>query len=481
METERLTKKQIVSYTFKAIAILIGVIAIAYGSFLSFAYLLIITIISLAIIPFVIKAWIKQKRNIKKFEHLCNYLTNIIPIFMQKTKIRFTLGELYEICDDEVKDAVSKAIDYIDETRNDPSLLMNALKIIEDRFNNSRVESVHKFILSVESNNSISYKDIADNLNKDIEEWIKRTYSFQKDIKNRQIKLLFLCLSTLVMNVMFAYVYTSNEYFAGYVNNPYYQISTFVFIVFVLSVIALIVIRLNGEWLIEDTKSKNQDKIKEDYRKYKKGREKIKPIDIMIDLIVIALGCYFFVINNRIAAYMFFFIAIMFLTQKNRRYKTLKRRIKKELTIEFPIWLREVSLSLGNLTVLNAIENSSHYASYALRREIRYFLNAANINPVSIKPYNDFLNEYEIDDVKSSMRVLYAVNNVSKNEMKDRIAKLIDRNQDLLAKSEKMRNYDSIAGIEMIGYLPMIIFCIHMMISMLIMFDYMMDSLSSVI
>lgn len=481
MENNKLTKKEIFVYTLEAIGILAGVIAIAYGSCLSFIYLIIIAIISIAIIPFVIKAWIKQRSNIIKFENICNYLTNIIPIFMQKTKIRFALGELYEICDGEIKNTISNAINYIDETRNDPELMKNALKIIEDRFNNSRIESVHKFILSVENNNSNSYKDIADNLNKDIEEWIKRTYNFQKDIKNRQIKLLFLCISTLVMNVMFTYVYTSNEYFAGYVNNISYQISTFIFIVFVLIVIAAIVIKLNGEWLIEDTKNRKEDILKEKYRKYKKGKEKIKPVDILVILIVIASGTYFLVINNKIVSYAFFIIAFIFISQKARRYKKLKHYIKKEITIEFPMWLREVSLSLGNLTVLNAIENSSAYASYALRREIRYFLNDINKNPISIQPYNDFLSEYEIDEVKSSMRVLYAINNVSKSEMKSRIAKLIDRNQDLLAKSEMIRNYDSIGGIEMIGYLPTLVFCIHMMVSMFIMFNFMMDSLSSII
>lgn len=477
----KLTRKQIISYTLEAILILMVVIVIAYGSCLSLPYLIVISVISLALIPFVIKAWIKQKRSVTKFEHLCNYLTNIIPVFMQKTKIRFALGELYEICDDEVKEAIAEAIDYIDETRNDPLLLESALKIIEKRFKNSRIESVHKFILSVENNNSVSFKDIADNLNKDIEEWIKRTYSFQKDLKNRQIKLLFLCTSTLLMNVMFTYVYTSNEYFAGYVNNSYYQITTFIFIVFVLSIIALIVIKLNGEWLIEDIKDKNGERLKDNYRKYKKGKEKIKVLDIVITLLVLLLGSYYIIIDNRIVAYAFMLIAIIFLTQKARKYKTLKRYIKKELTIEFPMWLREVSLSLGNLTVINAIDNSRNYASYALRREIRYFLDDVSKNPISIQPYNNFLKEYEIDDVKSSMRVLYAVNNVSKSEMKDRVAKLIDRNQDLLAKSEKMRNYDSIGGIEMIGYLPTLLFCVHMMVSMLIMFDFMMDSLGSVI
>ncbi|MDO5440832.1 MAG: hypothetical protein Q4F12_04775 [Erysipelotrichaceae bacterium] len=477
MEKEKLTKKQILRYTLLSLAMLLGVVAIAYGSYLSFTYLIIISVISIAIIPFIIKAWIKQKRSLTKFEHLCNYLTNIIPVFMQKTKIRFALGELFEICDGEVKNVIGDAIKYIDATRNDPDLLKNGLKIIEDKFNNSRVESVHKFLLSVENTNSETYKDIAENLDKDIEEWIKRTYNFEKDINNRQIKILFLCILTLVMNVLFVFVYVSNDFFTGFVDNVYYQMSTFAFILFVLITMAILIVKLNGEWLIEDRKKGKDDLLKERYRHYKKGDHKLKPIDIVIFLIVIALGTYFFIIDVRYATYLLALIAVLFISKKRRKYISCKKYITKQLTIEFPMWLREISLSLGNLTVLNAIENSLDSASYALRREIRYFLKDAKDNPTSIKPYNDFLDEYGIDEVKSSMRVLYAVNNVSKKDMKGRVAKLIDRNQELLAKSERIRNYDSIGGVEAIGYFPTILFSVHMMISMIIMFNYMLNLL----
>lgn len=481
MENRKLTKNEILKYFFEALVILLGVIAIAYGSCLALLPFLSIMLYAVAIIPFIIRAWIKQKNSFEKFDHLCNYLTNIIPIFLQRTKIRFTLGELFEICEGEIKEAIGEAIDYIDSTKNDPYLLENGLKVIEKRFNNSRVNSVHKFLLSVENTNSKSYKEIADNLNSDIEKWIKRSYEFQKDLKNRQIKLLILCSMTLIMNVMFVYVYETNEYFAGFVDIKAYQISTTVFIISVLTIIATIVLKLNGEWLIEDIKTNNQDVVKNRYREFKKGKQKIKALDIVITIILMGIGIYFLVINNRIGASGFMIIAMIFLNQKSRRYKIQKNYVSKLLTIEFPIWLREISLSLGNFTVLNAIESSSHTASYPMRRELRTFLDAAEKDPTSIKPYNDFLQEYNIDDVKASMRVLYAVNNVSKEDMKERIAKLIDRNQELLAKSEAIRNYDSIGGIEALGYVPTFIFSIHMIVSMLIMFDYMLGILGGLV
>lgn len=471
-----LTKNNLL-YLSQTISMLAGVIAIAYGSYLNFNALIVIIIYALTIIPLIIRSFIKQSKSLNRFTLLCVYLTNIIPIFLQRTKIRYTLGELYELTEGEIKETILEAIIYIDNTKDDPDLLRNGLKIIEDKFPNSRVRSIHKFLLTVEDNNSLSYKKIADDLYEDVDSWIKRTVGFQKDLKNRQTKILLLCLITLIMNVMFVFIYVSNDYFEGFVNNNLYQISTTIFIGLVLLIIAIIVIKLNGEWLIDDINKKNEEEFKKKYRYYKQGKQKLKWYDALISILISIGGCYFLYLENNFAGIALILISLIFISQKPRKYAKAKNYIKRMFTIEFPIWLREVSLSLGNLTVLNSIDYSLKSASYPLRREIRYFLDEAGKNPTSIKPYNDFLSEYQIDEVKSSMRVLYAINSVSKSEMQDRTSRLIERNQDLLAKSELIRNNDSIGGIEMIGYIPTLLFSVQMMASMIIMFDYMLSVL----
>lgn len=476
MIKNRMNKKTL-KYLVESLIMLFIVLAIAYGCCLKTKAMIVLSIYSLVIIPFIIKAWIKQTRSINRFNCINNYLTNIIPIFMQRTKIRYTLGELYEICDGEMKDAIYSAIDYIDNTKDDPNLMANGLKKIEEKFPNSRIISVHKFLLSVENTDSRTYKDIAENLYKDIEKWINRTIAFEKDIKDRRNKILALCFITLVMNVMFVYIYVSNEYFKGFVNIENYQISTTIFIAVVIFVIGVIIVKLNGEWLVDDLKKDDEEYLKDKYRKYKQGIEKIKVIDVIIALVFLGFGVFSYIKEINYVAVFCLAFSIIVITNKRNRYFKNKNYLAKKLTIEFPMWLREISLSLGNYTVLNAIENSLSSASYPMRREIRKLLHDCEDNPSSIAPYNDFLSEYNIDEVKSSMRVLYAINNVAKEDMKDRTSKLIERNQDLLAKSELLRGNDSIGGIEMIGYLPTLIFSVQMIISMLIMFEYMMQML----
>lgn len=463
------------TFYMEVFGIISGIIIISILLKLNLRFLIVILCIAIVIVPLIVLAWYRQITCAKKFCLLTDYLSNVIPIFMQKSKIRYTLGELSTITSDEMKDAIDKAIEYIDKTKDDPNLFENALRIIEKEFPNSRVKSIHKFLIQVENLNSTSYKDIASNLYIDVENWIKRTYTFRKELDNRRNKLLILCVLTLVMDLMFVYVYGTNDFFTGYTSNLFYQISTTLFVVSIEIICFVILTKLTGEWLINDTIVDEDESLKKNYKLYKKGYPKLSILEIVISGLFIALGIYLFLTNQKYLGYACIIFSIVLLSHKTRRFNAIKKSITKKMEIEFPVWLREVSLSLENLTVLNAIENTINIVSYPLRKEIRAFLKDANKDPLAIKPYNDFLMDYDLEDARSSMRVLYSINNVSKTDVKQRISSLIIRNQDMLAKSESLRNEDSIGLIEALGYLPTIIFSIQIVASMFIMFYYMLN------
>ena len=267
------------NFILEVLGIISGIIVISIFLKLKSIPFIILVIVSTLIIPLIVLAWCKQMASAKKFSLLTDYLSNIIPIFIQKSKVRYTLGELSSITSDVMKESIDKAIEYIDKTKDDPDLLKNALKIIEKEFPNSRIKSVHQFLVSVEDANSATYKDIANNLYEDIEGWIKRTYTFKKDLTNRRNKLLILCIMTLLMDLMFVYVYGANEFFQGYTDNIFYQISSTVFVVSIEIISALILVKLNGDWLINDIDIKDEGKIKTKYYIYKKGIAKLSVVD----------------------------------------------------------------------------------------------------------------------------------------------------------------------------------------------------------
>ena len=466
-------------FLIEVVLILTTIFTIACLSRLQLSYILVLILITLILIPFMIKAWFYQSYSIERFEMLSDYLSNVIPIFTQKTKIRFTLGELFSLTSGAMRDAVKRAIDYLDNTNNDPDIFENSLKIIEKEFPNSRVKSVHKIMLSIESSNSVSFSSVCENMYKDIENWLKRVFTFQKELKNRRIKLLILCGTTLLMNCVFVYIYVSNEYFNGFTHSPIYQISTLVFIASILITMTIVLTKLNGEWLIEDLNYSRDEKLKEEYLAFKEGKKKLNVIDVTLFILCIVSTAYVYLNFNIQYAFLPFMLGIVVLFKKSFKYKKIYKELTKALTIEFPIWLREISLTLNSLTVLNAIENSQNMASYPLRTEIKDFLQKAKKDPTSIKPYGEFLSDFDLEDARSSMKVLYAISNVGKDEIKDRVSNLIDRNQQMLDKAERLKNEDSIGAIEAIGYLPIALFSIEMLVSMFAMFAYMMSAIGS--
>ncbi len=466
-------------FIIEALIILVVIYIIALLSRLNTTCILILIVLTLILIPFLISAWFYQSYSVKRFEMLSDYLSNIIPIFTQKTKIRFTLGELFTLTSGDMKKAVGKAIKYLDNTNDDPEIFKNALKIIEDEFPNSRVKSVHKIMLSVEAQNSVSFIDVCTNMYEDIEKWLKRVYSFQKELKNRRIKLLILCITTLLMNCVFVYLYVSNEYFVGFTYSWIYQVSSLVFIASILVTMTIVLTKLNGEWLISDMDINKDEKIKNDYLYFKNGKKKINVVDIIIFILSLLAAVYLLLFIDQKLALLPIMLGVMVLIKKPMKYKRIYKRLTRALTIEFPIWLREISLTLNNLTVLNAIEYSQNMASFPLRSEIRKFLDDSKKDPTSIKPYNEFLIDFDLEDARSSLKVLYAISSVGKEDIKNRVSSLIDRNQEMLDKAERLKNEDSIGAVEALGYLPIAFFSIEMLVSMFSMFSYMMATIGS--
>ena len=465
----------------ESISIISSVLFISYISKLQGKYMLGLLGLTILLAPFIIFAWMKQTYNIEKFTILTDYLGNIIPIFTQKAKIRYTLGELYEITNGLMKETIGKAIKYMDNTVDDPDLNKNALKIIEEEFPNSRVKSTHKLLLSIETSNSVMYEGVCQNMYEDIEKWIKRVYTFEKDLKNRRNKLLILCVATLLMNSLFVYLYVSNDYFVGFTDMPIYQISTFIFIATILITITIILTKLHGEWLVNDTDFRKDEYIKKQYILYKNGIPKIKIINLLSFLICTAGGVFVYIKGSVLSFVLCMMCGGILLLNPLIRHRVAYRDVNKALTIEFPVWLREISLTLNNLTVLNAIERSLSVVSYPMKKEIKKFLDEAKQDPTSIKAYNDFLSDFDLEDAKSSMKVLYAIQNIGKDDVKARVSNLISRNQEMLDRSETLRNNDSISGIEAIGFIPTAVFSIQMMVSMFAMFGYMMSTISGAI
>lgn len=462
---------------FETFLIMTGIIAIAYLYGLQKNYILVISFSLMAMIPTIIVGWFTNLYNLKRFDELSDYLTNAIPLFICKPKINYVLKEIEQLTSGHINKLINKSIKYINETVDDPCLFENGLKIISNEYLNTRVISLHKFLISVEKADSSNYRTIADTLYKDIETWIKRVRSYQKELIDKRNKLILLSFSTLIINSVFVYIYKKQSFFEGFVENEVYQISTTIFIILISLIITVTINKLSGIWLINDTDIKNEKELIKAYDAYRKNDYKLKTIDKIIVVALLLAGLYLYYIKLKTYSYLVFIVALIVAIIRKLDFINKKKTLDNYFKINFPLWIREISLLVGNLTVLNAIEESINNQEKPMKNEIRRLLINALKNPTSIKPYNDFLDVYKVDNAKSSMRILFSLNGTDNQNVKERLALLSERNQEDLAKSESIKNKNSMFLIDMIAFVPTILFTMQTIISMAVMFKYVIEKL----
>lgn len=440
---------------------------VAYLSQLQWQYIVGLMVVATFMFPIIIVAVINQRNELRRFDMVTSYLTNILPIFMQNTKILWALKEVEGLLDYKIKNVVHKAVEYIETNTTDANAEATALKLIEAEFPNSRVLAVNKLMLSIEKDNSVDFKDTCMVMYDDIEAWINRVYDYQKDLANRRTQLALLCILTVGMNVMFISMYQSNDFFKGFGQIQLYQIVTALFLVSIMIVITITLTKLHGTWIVNDNTIKSQSKIDLAYKVLNGEAPKIRKVDVIVASILAVLAIATMILfKQRFVGLIIICLALLIVFYKFIQYKGYENTIKKAFEMEFPLWLRSVSLNLYNMTVLRAIDRSKDTATQSFAEEIKQFQTEAEADPTSLKPYMMFLRKYKINSASAAMKVLYSIQALGTEDIKSQISGLIVRNQRLLQKSEEIRNKDNISSIETLGFIPMILFSIQMLVSL---------------
>jgi len=75
--------------------------------------------------------------------------------------------------------------------------------------------------------------------------------------------------------------------------------------------------------------------------------------------------------------------------------------------------------------------------------------------PVGIEPYDNVLKEFDLPDVKSSVKMFYSINELGREQSTKQIGAIIDRNNKLSGQTEEMKNKDRIGIAAMYSVIPM--------------------------
>ena len=94
----------------------------------------------------------------------------------------------------------------------------------------------------------------------------------------------------------------------------------------------------------------------------------------------------------------------------------------------------------------------------------------------SEKMADEFLKEFDLPDIRSAMKTIYNMNEIDDQYRQKQISSLIERNQIMLARSEKLRNEDTLLGVELMNYIPVLLFVIQLLVVMVLSLTWLMQT-----
>lgn len=387
------------------------------------------------------KEEIKRRRLFDRFKDAVMYMEQMIYSFKKQPKIRLALQDAGKIGSDEVKELLEEVIVNID-TKESDNIYEDSLRLIEKEYKCKRIRSLHKFLVKIEEHGG-EYDNYIDILLEDIKDWNDRTLMFIKNVERVKRNVLISVFSTVITCGFMAYIVPS-EY--SYTPSLVYQIASTIMLLLMMGSYFLIVKKMNLDWLREEQSLKN-NQIMRYYNLVEKGYEDYKLLTF----------------------------------SEKMSYKSAKKRMEKELSKCFPDWIREVAINLQNDTVQSAIENSYENAPFILQRPIRKLLLDFEKYPVGIEPYDNLLKEFDLDEIKSSMKMFYSINELGKDQSDQQINSILDRNNKLAGHAEEMKNQDQIGAASMLATIPMVVGIVKIMIDMVLMIMVFTTSIGSAI
>lgn len=404
-------------------------------------------------LPILILEMYKGMFEQKRFADAVTYGEQILYSFQKNGKVVSALKETKEIFEDgRMKWVIEEAISFLEDgnSNSEKGILKEALEQIEQAYSCSKIHMIHELLISCEELGGDAGNSILLVLN-DIELWKRREYSLQagKKVQNRDnvisiIVSFVLCLITLyVLDGMSLLL--PNKTVAGLFPLEVIQISSFLFILFMLFVFYKSRKSLTKSWLQRETL------YKQDY----------------------ILASYDLVINygeknwwQRILSRIPYYLA--------------KKDINRELYTTLPQWLMQIALLLQNNNVQVSLMKSIEDASPVLQKELERLRERLEIRPNELQSYTEFCKNFDIPEVQSCMKMLHAISESGTGNAQLQVNNLLQRVQEMQNIAEDIRSGSDAFQMRLLFSYPVLGVTIKLLVDMTVGMLYIFQLLSQV-
>lgn len=149
-------------------------------------------------------------------------------------------------------------------------------------------------------------------------------------------------------------------------------------------------------------------------------------------------------------------IAVFAWNQHRIGHYLASKKLKKEITRAFPVWLMDLVLLLQSENVQMAIQKSYQQVPSVLQEELALLIDRLSMNPESPEPYHQFLEKFAVPEIHSAMNMLYALSAGKGGNAQEQLAELISQSQKMSDIAEREHNHDTSSGMYLLFLAPVL-------------------------
>lgn len=405
-------------------------------------------------LPSFIKYREKEKESYEKYSQACVYMEQMESSFKKNKRIYQSLKETVNLFPEgEMKETLEAAIHEIEKEDAQADSSERALLLIEEKYGCEQMELMHNFFLKSQAQGG-EVSQAVDMLEKRRNTWMYAVEKCRAEKKN----MLFSVLGSLVLffavtEVLVLFLPESMD-----ITENIFERTAVVIEFTILMFMGRCVLKKNAADWLERVREREEEKIRKDYRyveNYNLAKEMVTSIKWAAIPFVITVLSYFMT-KSLIALSVGTAITVLLLNQHKMNYSLTKKRIKKETERDFPKWMLHVILLLETESVQGAIRKSAAQAPASLQYPLEKMQEGFEEDATGPSPYFAFLEEYEVPKIQESMKLLYSISSGTGGDGNEQMLAVIEKNNDMTLRSEKIKNDNKVAGMMTYLFLPVL-------------------------
>ena len=454
-------------YTPKKALFAYGMIVLVAAIFgllykLELPYIAAIGIIGLVFSPMVILQTMKGRYHTTMFSLANNYMEQFLYSFKRNGTVLNALLETATIFDEGIfHEVLERAIEHIQYTTDSEDPEREALDIVGEFFHCERIDAIHSFVIGAQRRGGDAGGSIL-LLAKNRAMWAERVMNLQKEFQIVKRNIMIALVATMLICILPLYLLGGDLDISSI---PLCQISAVVLIGICMLIYVKADKKLCRSWIEKEVDSTGMGKKYLQVRDYDEAKEAKSSQRMAIIPVILFIGAFIYFKNIAILV-VGVVVVLFFLNQHKIGHSLAMKKVAREIEKQFPNWLMEVALLLQTDNVQMAIRKSMDSAPEVLVYALEDLIDQLEEDPNAIEPYHRFLKEYRNPDVQSAMKMLYALSSGNAGDVTKQVEELIDRNNAMMDKAEKLEQEDKIAGMKVYILLPSLLASFKLMVDM---------------